>query len=289
MELGSDSSGASAARILVVDDEEGVRTFLKRALDSVHGYEVSAADSGLAAKELLQQRPFDVVVTDLLMPGMSGLELMQWAHQTCPGPTWIILSGRGTFDNAVRAVQLGAFDFITKPLPVIDSLLISVRNALSQQRMSAEREHLHQTIEQNNVRLRKQVDHLKQACRLLFDQAETIGEDLRKAELIQRAMLPSKPPEIRDFTVNTVYRPCRNVGGDLYDVVRLDDDHLVVYVADAAGHGVSAAMLAVLFKHRLPLTQGQPPTPTSPAEVLNVVNRCLLAECGRPGLFITAA
>ena len=274
---------------MIVEDEANVRGFLREALESVEGYELFEAGDGVEAQNVLQQHRFDVVITDLIMPRMGGLELMQWAKDTCPGPAWIILSARGTFDDAIRAVQLGAFDFITKPLPILDSLLVVVRNALRQRRLSAERDRLHQAIEAKNVRLGQQVDHLKKACRLLLDQADVIGEDLRRAELIQRALLPRRIPDAPGFAINTVYRPCRSVGGDLYDVVRLDDRHLAFYIADAAGHGVSAAMLAVLFKHRLPLTQGQPPRPTPPAEVLGAVNRCLLDECTQPGLFITVA
>jgi anti-anti-sigma regulatory factor len=89
--------------------------------------------------------------------------------------------------------------------------------------------------------------------------------------------------------VDTIYRPSQNVGGDLYDVVRLDERWTVAYVADAAGHGVAAAMLAVLFKHRIPLTFGQPPEISDPSFVLEAVNRCLVDECRAPGLFVTAA
>lgn len=276
-------------RILVVDDEGPIRALIRRALEMAEDYEILEADSGRAAQGLLHRQPFDVVITDLQMPGMGGLSLMQWAQNAQIDTAWIILTGHGTFDDAVRAVQLGAFDFISKPLSVVDALVIAVRNALRQRRLSQQRDRLHQQIQRSNVRLRKQVQQLHQALRLLLAQAETIGEDLRRAELIQRAMLPAEPPDVDGYTVNAVYRPSRQVGGDLYDVTRLDERHVAFYVADAAGHGVSAAMLAVLFKHRLPVVQGQPPHPTPPAEVLAAVNDCLLSEFSRPGLFVTAA
>lgn len=275
--------------MLVVDDEGAIRSLICRALELAEGYEVVEADGGRAAQLLLHGQSFDVVVTDLQMPEFGGLRLMQWAQQAGIDTSWIILTGHGTFDAAVRAVQLGAFDFLTKPLPVIDALVVSVRNCVRQRRLAQQRDYLHGQIQQNNVRLRKQVHQLRQAVRLLLAQAETIGEDLRRAELIQRAMLPAAAPDLNGYTVNAIYRPSRQVGGDLYDVARLDDRHIAIYVADAAGHGVSAAMLAVLFKHRLPVMHGQPPEPTAPAEVLAAVNDCLLSEFSRPGLFVTAA
>lgn len=70
-------------------------------------------------------------------------------------------------------------------------------------------------------------------------------------------MLPRDLPETPGFAVDALYRPSRKVGGDLYDVIRVRPGHLVAYVADAAGSGVSAAMLAVLFKHRLQLTDAE--------------------------------
>ncbi|MFW6155074.1 MAG: SpoIIE family protein phosphatase [Planctomycetota bacterium] len=275
--------------ILVVDDEPAIRALLTRTLRTVPAYEVLEAGDGVEAREALRTTPTDLVITDLKMPRMGGLELMQRAQQEDIDAGWIILSGRGTFDDATRAVHLGAFDFLTKPLSVMDSLLVSVRNAIRQRQLNQEREQLTEALAERNERLNSQVVQLKEACQLLVQQADTIGQDLHRAELIQRALLPYSVPKLEGFAVDTIYRPSHNVGGDLYDVVRLDDDHLVIYIADAAGHGVSAAMLAVLFKHRIPLTAGQPARPTGPAEALREVNRHLIKECRRPGLFVTAA
>lgn len=275
--------------ILVVDDEPAIRhmlaTFLKRQPDR----RVLESSDGFEAKTILAEEDVDLVVTDLLMPGMDGLELMRWVKEHRPGPDWIVLTGHGTFDDAVRAIQLGAFDFLSKPLPTLDMLEVAVRNALHRRRMERERAALQHTIERSNEQLRHQVNQLERACTLLMLQAETIDSDLHRAERIQRALLPRQAPPLEDMSIRAVYRPSRNVGGDLYDIVRLDDRHAVLYIADAAGHGVSAAMLAVLFKHRLPLTWGHPPTPTPPAQVLEEVNRAVVEECTGSGLFVTAA
>ncbi len=280
---------APRIRILVVDDEAAIRSLLTRTLRTVATYEVLEAGDGVEAQAILRATPLDLVITDLKMPRMGGLELMQWAQRENIDASWIILSGRGTFDDATQAVHLGAFDFLTKPLSVMDALLVSVRNAVEQRRLTRERRRLNEALAERNERLNSQVVQLKEACQLLVQQADTIGQDLHRAELIQRALLPYAVPELDGFAVDTIYRPSHNVGGDLYDVVRLDDRHLVIYIADAAGHGVSAAMLAVLFKHRIPLMTGQPAEPTSPTDALRQVNRHLINECSRPGLFVTAA
>ncbi len=275
--------------ILIVDDEESIRTLLVHALEMSEDYRLHQAGDGLEAQDILRSEEIDLVITDLSMPRMGGMTLMQWAQEECPGAVWLILSGKGTFQDAVRAVHLGAFDYITKPMRSIDSFLVTVRNALRQKLLETERLGLLRDIEERNVQLAQQVTQLQQACRLLRKQADVIQEDLRRAELIQRALLPRVVPDVENLSVDTIYRPSQNVGGDLYDIVRLDDRHLVAYVADAAGHGVSAAMLAVLFKHRIPLTIGLPPKPTRPAEVFECVNRALVDECKAPGLFVTAA
>ena len=284
----ADNSPQSTSRILVVDDDEPIRKLLSEFLGTRSGYDVTTACDGIEACKLLEDSTFDVVVTDLTMPEMGGLELMQWAHEHCPGAAWIVLTGHATIDSAVEAVRLGAYDFIRKPLEMLDSLTVTIRNALNQQHLAAERRSLTASLAHSNKQLGDQVSHLNKACDLLTAQSETIRQDLRRAELIQRALLPCDPPEMSGFAANAAYRPCHNVAGDLYEVVAADEQHIVFYVADAAGHGVSAAMLAVLFKHRIAALDASG-HPRRPADVLDSVNQALLTECGAPGLFITAA
>ncbi|MHC4716406.1 MAG: SpoIIE family protein phosphatase [Planctomycetota bacterium] len=275
-------------RILVVDDEPAVRAVLRRMLRAGTEYEVHEAGDGIEAKGLLEREDIEVVIADLVMPRMDGLALMRWAMESCPGPTWVLLSGQATVDRAIEAIRLGAFDFLRKPLDVSEALLATVRNALRQRKLLAERERLHADLARSNSRLNQQVDQLTRACGILCEQAEIIEDDLRRAERIQKALLPPQPPAAGRLAVNSVYRPSRKVGGDLYDVVQPDARHMVAYLADAAGHGVSAAMLAVLFKQRLGMLDERR-HPRNPGAVLNSVNRALLSECAAPGLFITAA
>ena len=277
------------ASILIVDDDQVVRTYVVRALREQSDLEVAEAPDGEQAKILLQSHAFDVVVTDLGMPLMDGLSLMQWAQENCPGSAWIILSGAGTFESAVQAVRLGAYDFLSKPLDSPNQLLVSIRNALRQKQLEAEKEQLTRALENRNARLDGQVKKLQEACHLLYEQADVIHEDLHRAELIQRALLPQTLPGIEGFSINSAYRACENVGGDTYNVKRLDADHVALCIADAAGHGVSAAMLAVLFRNRLRWFDETTGQPVEPRDVLSGVNRDFVDECRAPGLFVTAA
>lgn len=272
--------------ILVVDDEPAVRELLLAILRTDSTYDLLGAKDAQEARRVLASRPIDLVVADLVMPGEGGLELMDWCRRECSTTDWIILSGRGTFEDVVKALHLGAYEFIPKPLMGPEALLIPVRNVLERRRMGEERLRLLADLESQNQQLNRRVSQLEEACRLLCRQHETIDDDLRRAEKIQRALLPTTPPSLGNFAVDTVYRPSRTVGGDLYDVVRLDERHAAIYVSDAAGHGVSAAMLAVLLKHRINLTDEQHKL-LPPRVVLSRVNRHIHSECRKPGLFVT--
>lgn len=281
-------SNAPLPRILLVDDEPAVRQLLHSVLKGRYECECLEAADGIDALEVLRNQDIDAVIVDLTMPRMDGLSLLRGAKEENYTAAWIILSGAGGFEEAVEAIHLGAFDYIAKPIRNVDELVITVRNAVRQRRLEMDRDRLLKDVEERNYQLADQVVHLQEACRILTSQQEIIDADLHRAELIQRAMLPLGVPEAKHIAVNTVYRPSRIVGGDLYDLVQLPSGHVVVYVADAAGHGLSASMLAVLFKHRIPMWDDRIEQPIAPGEVLRTVNTCLWEECKAPGLFVTA-
>jgi serine phosphatase RsbU (regulator of sigma subunit)/anti-anti-sigma regulatory factor len=263
----------------VVDDDIVIRTVVVRGLRDAGFSEIHEADDGLAAKEYLTGHTVDVVITDVMMPRLDGLELIRWARQRYPEIVWIIFSGLDTFDAAVEAIHLGAFDFLAQP-PNLKELEISLRNALAHRQLVEEKEALHRSLEQR-------VLQLEGLCRILGDQAEQISQDLRRAEIIQSTLLPQVPPAMRGLSVHSLYRPGHFVGGDLYDVIPVDEDKIAIYVADASGHGVSAAMLSVLFKQRLPKIT-IPGAAVNPAVVLAKINDELFRDVAAPGMFVTA-
>lgn len=144
-------------------------------------------------------------------------------------------------------------------------------------------------LEERSAQLQKSRDQLADLCRVLESQADVIERDLHRAEVIQRSLLPHEPPRVPDFCVQSLYRPGRNVGGDLYDVVGIGERYIALVIADAAGHGVSAAMLSVLFKHRLRLIDETSGNPYQPGEALARINGLLLKDVSAPGVFVTAA
>jgi len=289
MESSTDVEREDGPSLLVVDDNEPIRKLLAKALQPEGFVRVETAATADEARKLLQQHVFDIVITDISMPDGDGIELMQWANDHLPGASWMVLTGHATVDAAVRALQLGAFDFITKPLQGLASLRNTVHNALEHRRLVNERNELLAALTERNDQLAEHVEQLEAACSLLDEHAEIFRADLRRAAFIQQALLPRVAPALPDHRILAVYRPCENVAGDLYDVVRLDDRHLVMVVADAAGHGLSAAMLAVLFRNQLPFESRESGEPLEPSEALRAVNHTLAAGLTAPGLFITAA
>lgn len=271
---------------LVVDDDPMVRKIVARGLGQLNPSAILEVEDGLEAQEVLRTTNVDVVVTDVVMPNMDGLELMKWAQEHCPQPLWIILSGLETFDAAVEALQSGAFDYLAKP-PEVPRVRVAVRNALDHIELERERKRLYAQLQDSNAQLAEKVDQLQQVCRLLENQAVIIQADLDRAEIIQRALLPQEPPVIPGWCMETLYRPGSSVGGDFYDAVVLDDDHLGVVIADAAGHGVAAAMLSVLFKLRLKQVDNEG-NALMPHQVLERLNSRLYDMLSAPGAFITA-
>lgn len=114
---------------------------------------------------------------------------------------------------------------------------------------------LEDTVRRRTAELEASKEQLSSLVSGLVQQTDLMEQDLRQAELIQRALLPRQPPEVKTVSLSALYIPGQRVGGDLYDVFRIDEQHIGLVVADATGHGVSAAMLSVLFKNRLDLIE----------------------------------
>ena len=131
--------------ILIVDDEPGVRSALGGVLRD-EGYQVDAVDTGEACLDRLGRQPYDVVVLDVWLPGMDGLATLARMRERQIDSQVVIISGHGNVESAVRAIKMGAFDFVEKPLSLEKTVLV-VRNALRQRYLEAE-----------NLALRAKVD-----------------------------------------------------------------------------------------------------------------------------------
>ena len=101
-------------RLLVVDDDYSIRSILQEYFNK-NGYEAKSVESAKSAIEILKAEKYDLVITDLMMTGMNGIELMEFVKKSDPDIAFLIITAYGTIKTAVEALHKGAFDFITKP------------------------------------------------------------------------------------------------------------------------------------------------------------------------------
>src|SRR5919108_2050644 len=133
--------------ILIVDDEPGVRSALGGVLRD-EGYEVDAVDSGEACLDRLARPSYDGVILDIWLPGMDGLATLARLRERQIDAQVVLISGHGNIESAVRAIKLGAFDFVEKPLSLEKTVLV-VGNAVRQSRLEAENRALRARVDRH--------------------------------------------------------------------------------------------------------------------------------------------
>ena len=135
--------------ILIVDDESAIRHSLQGALED-EGYTVATAESGEKCIDVLKKQAFEIVLLDVWLPGMDGLETLQNVKELESAPAVIMISGHGTIETAVRATKLGAFDFLEKPLS-LEKTLILIKNALDSRKLLTENQELKRQLQAKSV------------------------------------------------------------------------------------------------------------------------------------------
>lgn len=133
-------------RILVVDDEESIREFLDIMLRK-EGYEVTTAEDGQKAFELTKKKTFDLIISDLQMPNLTGMELLKKVKDNDPSMLFMMITAFGTTDTAVNAMKLGAYDYISKPFK-IDEVRMNISNALKSKNLEVEVRQLKKVLNQ---------------------------------------------------------------------------------------------------------------------------------------------
>ena len=211
------------ARILVVDDNEMNRDMLSRRL-ARRGYEVDVAEDGARALEMTGSDRYDLVLLDIMMPGIDGYEVLETIRKD-HGPDEmpvIMATARTESEDVVRALKMGANDYVTKPFdfPVV---LARVRTQVS---------------------LKRSRDALTRAH-------HRMKQDLEAAAAIQRTLLPAENPVLEGTHCAWRYVPCDELAGDTLNVVPLDGAAVAFYLLDVSGHGVPAALLSVTLSRLL--------------------------------------
>jgi phosphoserine phosphatase RsbU/P len=261
---------AQPASLLIVDDEELNRDGLARRLQK-HDYQVTVAKGGREAIELLGGRPFDLVLLDIMMPGMNGLEVLKFLRRvdSLIDLPIIMVTAKGESEDMVEALELGANDYVTKPLdfPVV---LARIRTQLALRRAVAQVKELEGKLEAHNRELRAAAADLAAAH-------GRHTRDLEAAAQVQRAFLPTLPAEVPGARFAWAFDPSSQLTGDYLNVFRLGESHVGLCVLDVSGHGVAAALLSLTVSQLLARV-ARGPTAVPPAEVAARLGRELTPE-----------
>ncbi|MBW8011724.1 MAG: response regulator transcription factor [Chloroflexi bacterium] len=172
-------------KILIVDDEEASRRSLKEIL-RLEGYTVSALASGKEAVEVLNNDEFDMMLLDLKMPGMSGLEVLDQAVQITPNTKIIMLTAHGSLESAIEALRQGAHDYILKPAAPND-IIASVERGISSSSESERKRHLLEQMEASLQELKdaEGIETTIENTRSMFTLGDNIKVDLERREIWQ--------------------------------------------------------------------------------------------------------
>jgi serine phosphatase RsbU (regulator of sigma subunit) len=232
--------------LLVVDDNELNREILTRRLQR-KGYTVFAACDGQEALTLLGERRYDLLLLDILMPGISGIDLLRRIRQI-HAPTdlpIIMVTAIDESAQVVEALNLGANDYITKPLDFA-VVLARVQTQLTAKAAVDRIRLLERNLQLQNEDLAQTNRWLEQANAELAEANRRMRADLLLAAQVQNSLLPRVLPEFPQARFAWHFQACNELAGDLFNVVQLDERHVGMYVLDVVGHGAAAALLAVM-------------------------------------------
>ncbi|MBB3983764.1 SpoIIE family protein phosphatase [Sagittula sp. NFXS13] len=268
---------ASIRRVLVVDDSrlqlKLVGSVLKR-----WGFEVMTAESGPQALKICATDPPDLVLSDWMMPGMSGLELCRrFRELDHEGYGYFILvTSKSEKGDVAQGLDAGADDFLTKPVSndELRARINAGERILFMQRQLSEKNR-----------------DLSVALEELREIHQAIDNDLRQARTIQQSLVPERVCELATSRVSLLLQPCGHVGGDLVGMFRPGGTDLGLYSIDVSGHGITSAMVTARVagylsstfpEQNLALNRGFDGTFTmrEPAEAAKMLNERLSADPG---------
>ncbi len=234
-------------KILMVDDEPDleqlVRQRMRREIRSGEYSFLFAGDGVEALETLVEHKDIDLVLSDINMPRMDGLTLLEKIPDVNTDLRSVVISAYGDMKNIRKAMNRGAFDFVTKPID-FDDLRVTIDRGLRQLEMWREVE----------------------ASR---DKLLTLQSELDVANSMQQSILPKEFPKNEQYQLYGSMAPARNVGGDFFDIIRLGQDRIGIAIADVSDKGIPAALFMMSSRT---LLKGAAVGCEDPGMVVRVVN-----------------
>ena len=207
-------------QILIVDDQEDIRRSLTGILED-EGYQVLTADNGTEALEIAREEVPDLVLLDIWMPGLDGIQTLERLKNLLPDLTVVMMSGHGTIETAVKATKLGAYDFVEKPFS-LDKVLITITNALNFKELCKENEALRRASyeEHELVGCSAAVEQLREQVHRVAPAGTPVlisGEAGAGKELVARSIHQYSPRRTKPFiSVNCAAIPGELLEGELF-------------------------------------------------------------------------
>ena len=246
--------------ILLVDDDKNILYLLSEALKKFN-YDQTLANGGEIALDILKRNKFDLIISDLQMPKVSGIDILSATKLDHPDTEVLIVTGYGSIKSAVKAMKLGAFDYLSKPVDV-EELRLKVGQALK-----------HRELKTKIAEQQKEIDKFN----------EMIQRDLKLAEQIQQSLVPEIIKE-ENIDIGVNYQPMIGLGGDFADIYYDGKKYIYLTLIDVTGHGISAALLVnricsevrKLVRERL-----------EPKKILFDLNNFIMDVFDQTGMFLT--
>ncbi len=224
-------------KILVVDDDDSIIKLMKRIL-TADGYTVFTAMNGLEAVSLLERKKVDLIMLDMMMPKMDGIQFLKWINENriTYAPV-LMVSGCNDVQQRIECYRLGVYDFIGKP-------------------------------EHTEVILKRVENGLNIGEMLTFN--KTVKDDLVMANKLQKCLFPDPWISTGDYDLFALNTPIAEIGGDLFDYICFPDGGIIFFVSDVSGHGISAAIFTAIVKM---VFRNAVKETKNPGDVMTIMNR----------------
>lgn len=265
--------------ILVVDDAPDNLLLLEAILESEDFENIFLASSAREAYEYIglvesvRNARIDLILMDIMMPEISGIQAIREirSNEDFQDIPIVVVSARSETQDLVEAFEAGAVDYLTKPIKELE-LVARIRSML---RLKTETDHR----KFHEAELETLAAELEEKNRQLSQVLDELHEDMEAAGNMQRSLLPDKRISIPGLSFSWYYETSENIGGDLLNIMPLDNDMAALFILDVSGHGIQSAMLAVSVHRMLSAWEGSNSilrlpdgTPRPPAEVASELN-----------------